>query len=83
MKKVFFFLLMSTVFSVFAKAQESEPKAKQGTENNRHMKKKLKDDLNLSKEQSDQMKEINSGYKTKMQEIKNNESLSADQKKSR
>lgn len=65
MKKVFFFLIMAMAFGFLAQAQDSTRREKQGRENARHAKKKLKDELDLSKEQSKKSKRSTTGIKAR------------------
>jgi len=80
MKKVLVFtlLLAGLAFSSYAQQAASPGKEKEITKEER---KKVSDDLNLTKEQSKELKVINEKFKEEAMAVKEDESLSKDQKK--
>ena len=80
--KVFQFLMLFLVAGAVAQAQTTTPEKKEKvrTEGKR-MHKQMHDELNLSTEQKTQLKAIHEKQKAEMMAIKNNSSISAEQKK--
>ncbi len=80
--KVFRFLMLFLMAGAVAQAQTAgtEKKEKIRTEG-KQMHKQMHDELNLTAEQKVQLKAIHEKQKTEMTAIKNNASISADQKK--
>jgi Spy/CpxP family protein refolding chaperone len=80
--KVFQFLMLFLMAGAVAQAQTTttEKKAKVRTER-KQMHKQMHDELNLTADQKAQLKAIHEKQKAEMTAIKNNSSISAEQKK--
>jgi Spy/CpxP family protein refolding chaperone len=83
MKKIISVLAVLVAISMGAAAQESD--AMVGEKKKHHgrkaMHKKMRQELQLSKEQDQQMREINKSMKGQLQGIRNDQSLSNEQKR--
>ncbi len=78
MKKVVLFAALIAGFALHSAAQQSPSPEK----HSRHeKKKKIDSELDLTKQQREEVKAINSDYKDKARKIKENESLSKEQRK--
>src|SRR5205823_12329301 len=78
MKKLLAITLLIVGLAITSIAQQAPLPQKQ---NKKEVKKKMKDELNLSKEQAKQLKRINVEFKDKARTIKENNSLTREQKK--
>ena len=78
MKKIFVITLFIAGFAFASQAQQA-PSTKKETKKEEH--KKLVADLHLTKDQKTQLKETNKAFKDKARAIKDNQSLSKQQKK--
>lgn len=79
MKKLIVILLIITGCQLAASAQEKRDTIR--GENKVAQRVKMKNELGLSKEQGKKMKELNEGFKTRLQAIKNDSTLTTEQRK--
>lgn len=80
--KVFQFLMLFLVAGAVAQAQTTTPEKKEKVRTEgKQMHKQMHDELNLSTEQKTQLKAIHEKQKAEMTAIKNNSSISTEQKK--
>lgn len=78
MKKILAFTLLLAGIAVSSYAQQP---ASPGKEVPKEERKKIRDDLNLTKEQSNEVKAINDKFKEEAKVVKEDESLSKEQKR--
>lgn len=84
MKKLFAIGLFLTGFAVMSQAQTAPATTNPATtkqETKKDERKKMMADLNLTSEQTKQMKDVNKDFKDKAHTIKDNQSLSKKEKK--
>lgn len=78
MKKILAFTLLLAGIAVSSYAQQGTTPGKEVPKEERR---KISDDLNLTKEQSDELKAVNEKFKEEAKAIKENRSLNKEQKK--
>ena len=81
MKKIIFIAMAAIAFTTATQAQDSTTSRKMKMDHPAKMQRtQMFDELNLTQDQKDKMKKMHEDNKAKMDDIKNNASLSDDQK---
>ena len=81
MKKIFGIVLFIAACAFTSQAQEKSKPAKQKAKANKEWKKSGKEELNLTTEQREQMKSINMEFKDQAKAVRDDKTLTKDQKK--